>query len=163
MRREFANVLIELARKDEKVKLLNLDGPGFGLYEQWIKYMPQSHFNLGVTEQASIGVASGMALEGLKPYVYSINPFILERPFEQIKLDIVEQGANVKLVGFWDYPKDGPTHETKNPRGICDILGIRYFEPKNSYETRQALLDTYKDDEPAFFYLTKDNTPRDSE
>ena len=43
-----------------------------------------------------ISVASGLALEGLKPWVYTITPFLIERPFEQIKLDINQQKANVK-------------------------------------------------------------------
>ena len=41
-----------------------------------------------------------MSLEGLKPWVYTITPFLIERPFEQIKLDINQQKANVKLVGL---------------------------------------------------------------
>jgi len=97
-----------------------------------------------------------MALEGLKPYIFSITPFVLERPFEQIKLDIVEQKTDVKLVGYWDYPTAGPTHITKDIGGLCKILGIRLFEPKDSTETRKLLLATYKNNKPAFFYLTKD-------
>ena len=50
-----------------------------------------------------------MSLEGLKPWVYTIN-FSIERPFEQIN-DINQQKANVKLVGFADYPKLGPHSE----------------------------------------------------
>ena len=64
--------------------------------------------NMGICEQSMIGVSSGMALEGLKPWVYTITPFLIERPFEQVKLDIDRQMANVKLVGFADYPTLGP-------------------------------------------------------
>ena len=39
-----------------------------------------------------------MAIEGLKPWVYTITPFLIESPFEQIKLDIDQQQANVKLL-----------------------------------------------------------------
>ena len=156
MRKEFAKVITELARNDDRIYLLSLDGPGYGLFNDLAKERPEQYWNLGVAEQASVGVASGMALEGLKPYVYSIVPFVLERPFEQIKLDVVEQGANVKLVGFWDYPRDGPTHETKDVGGLCKILGIRLFEPKDSVETREMLLEANSDSKPAFFYLTGD-------
>jgi len=154
MRREFAKFIAELVRKDKRVCLLSLDGPGFGLFDELVSQNPNNYWNLGVTEQAAIGIASGMALEGLKPYVYSITPFILERPFEQIKLDIVHQKANVKLVGFWNYPNDGPTHFTENPESICKILKIPFHAPKNSDETCRLLLETYNDEEPAFFYLT---------
>ena len=52
-------------------------------------------------EQAN-WLAAEMALQGLKPWVYT--PFLIERPFEQVKLDIDQQKANVKFVGFADYP-----------------------------------------------------------
>jgi len=154
MRREFARFINEIVREDKRVHLLSLDGPGYNLFNKLTFENPGNYWNLGVMEQAAIGVASGMALEGLKPYVYSITPFILERPFEQIKLDIVEQKANVKLIGFWNYSNDGPTHTTKDPEGLCRILGIRFFKPQNSDETRKLLFETYNDKKPAFFSLT---------
>ena len=67
-------------------------------------------------------VASGMALQGLKPWVYTITPFLIERPFEQIKLDINQQKANVKLVGFADYPTLGPTHAEINAKKLMKLF-----------------------------------------
>jgi len=156
MRKEFAKVIEELIGNDKRVHLITLDYDYRGLRKLFEAKSPNC-WNFGVTEQASIGIASGMALEGLKPYVYTITPFLLERPYEQIKLDIVAQKANVKLISFWDYPDDGITHITKDPEGLCKILGIEFFKPKDSIETRKLLLDSYDNDQPAFFYLTKDN------
>ena len=157
MRREFVKVIIELIRKDKRLHLINLD-VGQGMFDELIKEAPNNYWNFGVMEQAAIGIAAGMALEGLKPYVYSITPFVLERPFEQIKLDIVDQNADVKLVGFWNYPSAGITHLTKDVAGLCKILEIPLYEPKSSEETRKLLLETYLDTKPAFFNLTKDPT-----
>jgi len=156
MRREFAKFISETVKKDQKIQLLSLDGPGYGLFNKLEEENPQNYWNLGVTEQASIGWASGMALEGLKPYVYSITPFVLERPLEQIKLNIVHQKANVKIVGFWNYPNDGITHRTEDVVGLCKALKLNLFEPKNSKETREILEETYKSKIPAFISLTKD-------
>lgn len=153
MRKIFAKTITEIIDNDKTVHVVSLDFTGLGIFDRLIGDYPNHYLNLGVTEQASIGVAAGMALEGLKPYVYGITPFILERPFEQIKLDIVEQKADVKLIGFWAYPNDGPTHITKNPKDICKILNIPFYEPKNIEETKQMILETYQIKGPAFFNL----------
>ena len=147
--------MAELINKDPRTYLLFGDS-GYGIFDQIKRENPSHLINLGVTEQATIGLASGMALEGLKPYIYSITPFVLERPYEQIKLDIVEQNAEVKIIGFWNYPHAGPTHTTKNPEKLCDLLGLRYFAPKDSKETRDKIIERHNISGPAFFYLTKD-------
>ena len=99
MRRRFGELICKLADKDKKIVLLVGD-IGYGIFDRFRKKHSDRFFNLGICEQSLIGTASGMSLEGLKPWVYTITPFLIERPFEQIKLDINQQKANVKLVGF---------------------------------------------------------------
>ena len=94
MRRRFGKIINDLAKKDEKIVLIVGD-IGYGIFDEFRKNHPKKFFNLGICEQSIIGVAAGMSLEGLKPWVYTITPFLIERPFEQIKLDIDQQKANV--------------------------------------------------------------------
>ena len=153
MRLEFGKVMAEIVKKDDSIYILDLD---FGnVFSELLEENPDHLLKLGVTEQAAVGVAAGMALEGLKPYVFAITPFLLERPFEQIKLDVVQQKANVKLVSYWSYPTAGPTHKALDVQKECEVLGIKLIEPKNIEETRQKLLDQNEINEPVFFYLTK--------
>ena len=98
MRRRFGKLINELAKKDDKIVLLVGD-IGYGIFDDFRKKNLKKFFNLGICEQSLIGVAAGMSLEGLKPWVYTITPFLIERPFEQIKLDIDQQNVNVNLVG----------------------------------------------------------------
>ena len=78
---------------------------------------------MGICEQSLIGTAAGMALEGLKPWVYTITPFLIERPFEQVKLDLDQQKVNVNLVGFApDYPSLGPTHSELNAKKLSKLF-----------------------------------------
>jgi len=155
MRREFAKVMLELAEKDPKVFLIILDVGG-NVFDEYIKKFPDRFLNLGVVEQAAVGFVSGLALEGYKPYVYTIAPFMLDRPFEQVKLDIVQQKANVRLFGFWDYPTAGPTHKINNVELQCTALGLQLVMPKDASEVRQKMFELYGKPGPAFFYLTKD-------
>ena len=96
MRRKFGKILNNLAEKDKKIILLVGD-IGYGIFDDFRKNHPKRFINLGICEQSLIGFAAGLALEGLKPWVYTITPFLIERPFEQIKLDVDQQKANVKL------------------------------------------------------------------
>ncbi len=153
MRKEFGKVIIELAEKDKDVFLLVGD-IGYGVFDEFKEKFPDKFFNLGVCEQSLISVASGMALEGLKPYVYTITPFLIERPFEQIKIDIDQQNVNVKLIGYADYPTQGPTHSELDAKKLMSLLKntISYF-PKNSEETKKVLLESYESCKPTFISL----------
>ena len=74
MRRRFGKVLSKIAEKDKKIVLLVGD-IGFGIFDDFRRNHPKRFFNLGICEQSIIGFASGLALEGLKPWVYTITPF----------------------------------------------------------------------------------------
>jgi len=155
MRKEFGKIITELAQKDDKVYLLVGD-IGFAIFDDFRKKFPKRFFNLGACEQSIISISSGMALKGLKPYVYTITPFLIERAFEQIKLDINGQNVNVKLVGYADYPTLGPTHSEIDANWLMSRFKniISYF-PKNSEETRKFLLKSYNSRRPAFISLKK--------
>ena len=156
MRRKFGKLINELAKKDDKIVLLVGD-IGYGIFDDFRKNHPKRFFNLGICEQSIIGFSAGLALEGLKPWVYTITPFLIERPFEQIKLDINQQKANVKLVGFADYPQLGPTHAEVNAEKLMDLFeNIKSFYPKDSSETEKCVYDCYQNVGPNFISLKTD-------
>ena len=156
MRRKFGKIIFELAKKDKKIVLVVGD-IGYGIFDDFRENFPQRFFNLGICEQSIIGMASGMALEGLKPWVYTITPFLIERPFEQIKLDLNQQKANVKLVGFADYPNLGPTHSELNAKKMMKLFkNIKSFYPRDSKETEKITQKCYKIIGPTFISLKSD-------
>jgi len=158
LRRAFGKIIVKLAEKDPKIVLLTGD------VEQEIKEYKEKfsnrYFNLGLCEQTMISMAAGMALEGLRPVVYSITPFLIERPFEQIKIDIDEQNLPVMLIGNSDYPTHGPTHRPLNAEGLVGLFKniVGYF-PNNQVETEKAMLDAYLMKKPAIICLKNDKLP----
>ena len=158
MRRRFGKIITELADKDEKIYVIVGD-IGYRVFDEFREKHPNRFFNMGVCEQSMIGVSAGMALEGLKPWVYTITPFLIERPFEQIKLDIDQQNVNVKLVGFADYPTLGPTHSEVDGRKLIQLFSnITSFFPKDGDETETAAYHAYEKSGPAFISLKSDPT-----
>ena len=158
MRRRFGKVISQLADQDEKIIVLVGD-IGYRVFDEFRDKHPDRFINFGICEQSMIGVSAGLALEGLKPWVYTITPFLIERPFEQIKLDIDQQKANVKLVGFADYPTLGPTHQELNGEKLMQLFtSITSFFPKNGDETQSMIYEAYKKTGPAFISLKSDPT-----
>ena len=156
MRRRFGKLINELAYKDDKIVLLVGD-IGYGIFDEFRKNHKKRFFNMGICEQSIIGAAAGMALEGLKPWVYTITPFLIERPFEQIKLDIDQQKVNVCLVGFADYPNLGPTHSELNAKKLMSLFkNIKSYFPKDGNETEKAVFKSYKNNGPNFISLKTD-------
>jgi len=156
MRRRFGKIISELATKDKKIVLIVGD-IGYGVFDDFRKQHPKKFFNLGICEQSIIGFASGLALEGLKPWVYTITPFLIERPFEQIKLDINQQNVNVKLVGFADYPSLGPSHAELNAKKMMTLFkNIKSYFPKDGRETNLVVKLAYKRRGPVFISLKND-------
>jgi len=158
MRRRFGKLINELAYKDDKIVLLVGD-IGYGIFDDFRKNHKKKFINMGICEQSIIGVAAGMALEGLKPWVYTITPFLIERPFEQIKLDIDQQKVNVCLVGFADYPNLGPTHSELNAKKLMSLFkNIKSYFPKNGDETEEVVFKSYRNKGPNFISLKADKS-----
>ncbi len=153
MRKEFGKFMTEIASKDKDIVLIVGD-IGYMIFDEFISKYPERFFNFGICEQSMISAASGMALEGLKPYVYTITPFLIERPFEQIKIDIDEQKSNVKLVGYADYPTQGPTHAEIDGEGLMKLFkNIKSYFPKNKKEAAEAFSEAYISENPCFISL----------
>jgi transketolase len=109
MRQRFYEVAADLLGSDPRVAVVLAE---IGAGE--LRPHPRL-FNVGIREQLMVGVAAGLALEGIRPFVHSYAPFLVERPFEQVKLDLVHQGVGAVLVstgGSYDGARSGRTHQS---------------------------------------------------
>ena len=155
MRKTVGEYIYNKAKTDDKIIVI-IGDVGYKMFDKFEKEFPDRFYNIGICEQTMIGVAAGMALEGYKPYVYTITPFLIERPFEQIKLDIDQQCVNVKLLGYAEYPMDGITHKEIDAELLMSLFkNIHSYYPKSIDELNNVLDESYNSLQPAFIKLTR--------
>ena len=96
------------------------------------KLFPPRVFNCGIMEQATVGIAAGMAKSGLIPVIYSIAAFLVYRALEQIRMDVVLLDRNVKLIGngSGDYFRflDDIHHMRDHDRRLLDVIGLPVYD-----------------------------------
>ena len=131
MRNTFANELYKHMEKNVDIFLLTGD-LGYHVFDDIKKDFPDRFLNVGAAEQAMMDIAIGLSLEGKIPFVYSITPFLIYRPFESLRTYIDHEKLNVKLVGSGrdaDYAHDGFSHNASDVWAILSQLPsiIQYY------------------------------------
>ena len=162
MRSTFVKTVSELAETDDRVFLLTPD-MGYSVLEGFAERFPDRFLNTGIAEQNTIGIAAGLALSGYIVYVYSIIPFVTMRCFEQVRLDLAYNEANVRLVGIgagMTYGSLGPSHHACEDIAIMRSLpGMKVVCPGDPVEVRELLLQCHRMDGPVYFRLGKNGEP----
>lgn len=128
---------------------------GYHAVEQIEQEFPARFINVGVAEQNMIGIASGLALNGNKVFVYSIIPFLTMRPFEQIRNDLCYQSLDVVLIGAGaglSYGILGPTHFALEDMAIMRSLpNMTVFSPVDETEAVLGMKAMEKVRGPVYF------------
>ncbi len=123
MRQRFYDTIADVLATERQTALVLADIGPVGLGQGTA--LAQRVVNVGIREQAMIGVASGLAMAGLRPFVHSYAPFLIERPYEQIKLDLTHQGRGAVLVSIgasFDAASEGRTHQSPADVALISAL-----------------------------------------
>jgi transketolase len=158
MRKQFPKTVETLMSQNERLVVLLGDIGVFGFRNIFSDY-PDRIYNIGILEQSTIGVAAGLALEGMIPVVHTIAPFIVERSLEQLKLDFGYQqlGGNFVSVGAsYDYAALGCTHHC--PADVSILKSIPEMEivlPGTAEEFDCLFNQVYDDGRPTYFRLSE--------
>jgi transketolase len=162
MRNTFADEVTNLAKTDQRIMLLSGD-IGNKLFDKFKEVDSTRFLNCGIAEANMIGVAAGLALNGLRPIVYTITPFTTTRCFEQIRVDICYHEAPVIIVGTGSglsYAELGPTHHSLEDLAILRTLpGMQVISPCDSIELRYALQQAVQSNKPTYIRIGKKGEP----
>ncbi|MFE9068631.1 transketolase family protein [Streptomyces violaceusniger] len=144
MRERFAATASRLLDDDPRlaVVLAEIGKDGF---TDAARAHPDRVINVGIREQLLVGVGGGLALTGMRPILHTFASFLVERPFEQVKLDFGHQGVGGVLVsaaGSYDWPAGGHTHMAPGDVALLDTLdGWTVHVPGHPDEAETLLRD----------------------
>jgi transketolase len=104
---------------------------------------PERVLNVGIREQLMISVGGGLALAGMRPIVHTYAPFLVERAYEQVKLDLGHQGVHAVLVSIgasYDAARAGRTHQAPEDVALMDsVPGFSVVVPGHPAEVGPLL------------------------
>lgn len=160
MRKAFTKVALDKASSSRNYFITG--DLGFMAFEDVREQYGTRFINAGVSEQNMIGVAAGLAREGMLPIVYSIAPFCYARPFEQIRNDICMPNLPVCLVGNgggYAYGHMGPTHHALEDCAVLNSIGVRVVVPAFDSDIAQVCHSILS---PTYIRLGLDQMPPSS-
>ncbi len=163
MRTVFCDALVKQASSPDFVFLTG--DLGFNALEPLQKAAGDRFINAGVAEQNMVSVAAGLAGTGLKPWAYSIAPFIFARPLEQIRNDVCLHDLPVKLVGNgggYAYGVMGASHHAIEDYGILlSLQNMHVFVPAFGSDIAPLVEKLLALPHPAYLRLGRDEKPKD--
>jgi len=162
MRNAFADELTKLGQEDPRIVMLSGD-IGNRLFDRFKEAQPERFFNCGVAEQNMMGVAAGMAMNGLRPLAYTITPFVTTRCLEQIRTDAAYHEAPVTVVAVGaglSYAGLGPTHHAcEDISFLRSIPNMVVLAPGDAWEVRAGLRAIMQQKRPVYMRIGKKGEP----
>ena len=152
----FAGEFHEQMGQDESVYLLVGD-LGYRVFDKHFENYPERCINVGAAEQAMVGIAVGLALEGKKPFVYTISSFYL-RAAETIHLYLNHEQIPVRMVGSGrddDYKHDGISHDAGVAQNFLKGLDIEQYYPEAKEDVPDMVKKLVENGKPAFISLKR--------
>lgn len=125
---------------------------------------PDRVLNVGIREQLMAGVGGGLALTGMRPFLHSYAPFLIDRAYEQIKLDFAHQDVGAVLVSIgasYDAAAEGYTHQSPGDVALLDTLdGWTVHVPGHPDEVAAILRDAARHDDRVYVRLSVQENSR---
>ncbi len=158
MRKQFVETVENIFPNDENLILLLCDIGVYGFRNSFKKY-PNRIYNIGVLEQSTVSMSAGLSLNGFTPIIHTIAPFLIERSYEQIKIDLCYNNLKTNLVSVgnsFDYSGLGCTHHCPNDVMLINNLpNTNIFLPGNKLEFNHLFNKYYNSGKINYFRITE--------
>jgi len=142
--------MVDVGKSDDNLVVMVGD-IGHGMFKPFAEAYPSRYYNIGILEPTMISMGAGLAATSLVPVIHTIAPFMIERAFEQIKLDFCyhKLPGNIVTVGSaFDYSNLGCTHHCYGDFALLKTLqGTEICFPSSAVEFDQLFKQSYKNNQ----------------
>ncbi len=159
----FGKALLELGEKDPNLWVLSADVSESTRTHWFAEKFPKRFIQVGVAEQNLAGVAAGIAACGKTAFISAYGVFSPGRNWDQIRVSICYNDANVKIhashTGLTVGP-DGASHQALEDIGIVRPLpNIVVLSPADMEEARKATLAMHARKGPCYMRTAREKAP----
>lgn len=163
LRDAYADTLIELGLKDDRIVVLDADLAGSTRTAKFGKKFPDRFFNMGIAEANMINTAVGLASFGKIAFASTFAMFATGRVWEQIRNSAVYSGYNVNIVATHagvTVGADGASHQIIEDISIIrTIPTMKVFSPADAFETKQIIRTVAYTEGATYTRLTRPDLP----
>jgi transketolase len=153
----FGQALLELGAREPRAVVLSADTQDLLGIRTYIERYPERFIELGIAEQNAIGVASGLATTGLRPYMCAYAPFITARSMEQVRNDVAYAKQRVVIgaaaSGISLGVAGGTHHALEDIALMRSLPNMTVIVPADADEAYRATLATQEIDGPVYMRL----------
>ena len=157
MRRAFLNRVADMICNEADTTFFTVD-IGMWAIRDVLRDFPDRCMNVGIYEDGMFSIAAGMARRGLVPTIFGIQPYLVERTLEQIKMDLAYQKLGVNVVGTGaavDYPKYGYSHYCAEDAAVVKLIpSIEFVTPGSSKQMLQLFNQSYRNGNTTIFRIS---------
>lgn len=153
-RESYGKCLVEIAERFPEMVVLDADLTGATKTNLFKKAHPDRHINCGIAESNMMGVAAGLAAEGMIPVVSSFAMFAAGRAYEQVRNSVGYPHLNVKIAathGGVSVGEDGASHQCCEDIALMrTIPGMTVIVPSDDTEAKAALVAAMEHEGPVY-------------
>ena len=162
MRLAIGKLIAELAENNQRFLALTGDH-GYALFDEIRKSRPKQYINVGVAEQAMVGLAAGLARCDFLPLIYGLAAFVPLRVVEQIKLDLCTASLPVIIIGDGGglvYSTLGFSHQAgEDIACLRSMPHIRIYTPADIHEFKICFSEAQNYRGPSYIRIGKSDRP----
>lgn len=162
-REAFGKTLADLGRENPNVVVCDADLSKSTHTHLFAKEFPERFFSCGIAEANMVSIGAGLASSGKVAFVSSFSAFVLNKGFEQLRVNVAYAGIPLKVVGTHSgisIGEDGPSQMSVEDISLaCSLAGFTVISPADEVAMSALVRLAAAHDGPVFIRAGRVKVP----